>query len=83
MPRFHPKAQQNPKLQGAENLFLRHTDFLRKVHKIYFQGAQNFQSLFFGPKSGIFLNHVLKKKEIGFYILRKTKMDFKPEKRQF
>ncbi|MCM1313072.1 MAG: hypothetical protein NC252_09275, partial [Roseburia sp.] len=55
----HPKAQQNPKLQGAENLFPRRTDFLRKVNKIYFQGEQNFQCPFFDPKSGIFPNHVL------------------------
>ncbi|MCM1421994.1 MAG: hypothetical protein NC224_11440, partial [Bacteroides sp.] len=39
---FHPKAHKKSKLQGAENLFPRHTDFLRKVNKIYFQGAQNF-----------------------------------------
>ncbi|MCM1346514.1 MAG: hypothetical protein NC206_05465, partial [Bacteroides sp.] len=46
---FHPKPHKSPKLQGAENLFPRRTDFFRKVNKIYFQGAQNFQSLFFGP----------------------------------
>ncbi|MCM1347110.1 MAG: hypothetical protein NC206_08505, partial [Bacteroides sp.] len=80
---FHPKAQQNPKLQGAENLFPRHTDFLRKAHEIYFQGAQNFQSPFFGPKSGIFPNHFLRKTATGFSMLQKTKMDFEPEKRQF
>ncbi|MCM1422170.1 MAG: hypothetical protein NC224_12360, partial [Bacteroides sp.] len=68
------------KLQGAENLFPRHTDFLRKVNKIYFQGEQNFQSPFFGAKSGIFPNHFLKKKEINFSMLRKTKMDFESEK---
>ncbi|MCM1422058.1 MAG: hypothetical protein NC224_11775, partial [Bacteroides sp.] len=48
---FHPKAHKSPKLQGAENLFTRHTDFFRKVNEFYFQGAQNFQSPFFGPKS--------------------------------
>ncbi|MCM1311763.1 MAG: hypothetical protein NC252_02525, partial [Roseburia sp.] len=66
--------------QGAENLFSRRTDFLRKVNKIYFQGEQNFQSLFFGSKSGIFPNRFLKKKEINFSMPRKTKMDFEPEK---
>ncbi|MCM1311363.1 MAG: hypothetical protein NC252_00480 [Roseburia sp.] len=79
----HPKVQQNPKLQGAENLFPRHTDFFRKAHKIYFQGAQNFQSPFFGPKSGIFPNHALKKTTTIFSMPRKTKMDSEPEKRQF
>ncbi|MCM1311776.1 MAG: hypothetical protein NC206_04995 [Bacteroides sp.] len=73
---FHPKAQQNSKLQGAENLFPRHTDFLRKVNKIYFQGAQNFQSPFFGSKSGVFPNHPLERIATGFSMLRKTKMDF-------
>ncbi|MCM1312541.1 MAG: hypothetical protein NC206_10055, partial [Bacteroides sp.] len=80
---FSPKVPQNPKLQGAENLFPRHTDFLRKVNEIYFQGAQNFQSPLFGPKSGIFPNHVLKKTATAFSMLRKTKMDFEPEKRLF
>ncbi|MCM1346701.1 MAG: hypothetical protein NC206_06410, partial [Bacteroides sp.] len=63
--------------------FPRRTDFFRKVNKIYFQGEQNFQSPFFGPKSGIFPNHCLKKKKINFSMPRKTKMDFEPEKRQF
>ncbi|MCM1420789.1 MAG: hypothetical protein NC224_05260, partial [Bacteroides sp.] len=36
---FHPKAHKKPKLQGAENLFTRYTDFFRKVNEIYFQGA--------------------------------------------
>ncbi|MCM1313399.1 MAG: hypothetical protein NC252_10950, partial [Roseburia sp.] len=83
MRQFSPKAQQKPKLQGAENLFPRRTDFFRKAHKIYFQGEQNFQSPFFGPKSGVFQDHLLKKKEINFSMLRKTKMDSGPEKRQF
>ncbi|MCM1346670.1 MAG: hypothetical protein NC206_06255 [Bacteroides sp.] len=47
---FRPKVPKKSKLQGAENLFPRHTDFFRKAHKIYFQGAQNFQSPFFGPQ---------------------------------
>ncbi|MCM1312427.1 MAG: hypothetical protein NC252_05960 [Roseburia sp.] len=47
---FPQKAQQNPKLQGAENFFTRRTDFLRKVLKKYFQGERNFSSPFFGPK---------------------------------
>ncbi|MCM1312115.1 MAG: hypothetical protein NC206_02020 [Bacteroides sp.] len=76
----HPKAHKKPKLQGAENLFTRYTDFLRKVNEIYFQGAQNFQSLFFGPKPGIFPNHFPKKTTTVFSMLRKTKMDFEPEK---
>ncbi|MCM1420455.1 MAG: hypothetical protein NC224_03560, partial [Bacteroides sp.] len=80
---FHPKAHKKPKLQGAENLFSRHIDFLRKVNKIYFQGEQNFQSPFFGPKSGVFPNHVLKKTAAAFSMPQKTKMDFGPEKRQF
>ncbi|MCM1312942.1 MAG: hypothetical protein NC252_08615 [Roseburia sp.] len=78
---FSQKVPKNPKLQGAENLFPRHTDFFRKVNEIYFQGAQNFQSPFFGPKSGIFPNHVLKKTATAFSMPRKTKMDFEPEKR--
>ncbi|MCM1422102.1 MAG: hypothetical protein NC224_12000 [Bacteroides sp.] len=80
MPRFHPKAQQKPKLQGAENLFPRRTDFLRKVNEIYFQGEQNFQSPFFGLKSGFFSNLLLKNTTALFSMLRKTKMDFEPEK---
>ncbi|MCM1311821.1 MAG: hypothetical protein NC252_02820 [Roseburia sp.] len=80
MCQFRPKAQQNPKLQGAENFFTRRTDFLHKVLKKNFQGERIFLSPFFGPKSGIFQNHLLKKKETGFSMLRKTKMDFKPEK---
>ncbi|MCM1313280.1 MAG: hypothetical protein NC252_10335, partial [Roseburia sp.] len=71
------------KLQGAENLFSRHTDFFRKVNEIYFQGEQNFQSPFFGSKSGVFPNHFLKKTATAFSMLRKTKMDFEPEKRRF
>ncbi|MCM1313254.1 MAG: hypothetical protein NC252_10205, partial [Roseburia sp.] len=63
--------------------FARRTDFFRKVNKIYFQGAQNFQSPFFGSKSGIFPNHSLKKTAAAFSMLRKTKMDSVPEKRQF
>ncbi|MCM1312756.1 MAG: hypothetical protein NC252_07675 [Roseburia sp.] len=82
MCQFSPKAQQNPKLQGAENLFLRRTDFFRKVNKIYFQGEQNFQSPFFGPKSGIFPNYFLGKTATAFFMPRKTKMNFEPEKRQ-
>ncbi|MCM1313660.1 MAG: hypothetical protein NC206_10870, partial [Bacteroides sp.] len=79
----HPKAQQNPKLQGAENLFSRHTDFFRKVNEIYFQGEQNFQSPFFGLKSGFFPNYFLLKTATGFSTLRKTKMDFEPGERLF
>ncbi|MCM1312272.1 MAG: hypothetical protein NC252_05160 [Roseburia sp.] len=79
----HPKAHKSPKLQGAENLFTRHTDFFRKVHEIYFQGAQNFQSPFFDPKSGIFQNHSLIRIAVPFSMLRKTKMEFEPGKRQF
>ncbi|MCM1312448.1 MAG: hypothetical protein NC252_06070, partial [Roseburia sp.] len=71
------------KLQGAENLFVRRTDFFRKVNKIYFQGEQNFQSPFFGSKSGVFPNYSLRKTAAGFSMLRKTKMDFEPEKRLF
>ncbi|MCM1347341.1 MAG: hypothetical protein NC206_09690 [Bacteroides sp.] len=78
-----PKVPKNPKLQGAENLFPRHTDFFRKVHKIYFQGEQDFQSPFFDPKSGIFPFHILRKTATVFSTLRKTKMDFEPGKRQF
>ncbi|MCM1421243.1 MAG: hypothetical protein NC224_07580, partial [Bacteroides sp.] len=55
----------------------------RKAHKIYFQGEQNFQSPFFGSKSGIFPNHFLKKTATAFFMSRKTKMDFEPEKIQF
>ncbi|MCM1346488.1 MAG: hypothetical protein NC206_05335, partial [Bacteroides sp.] len=61
----------------------RRTDFLRKVLKKYFQGERNFSSPFFGPKSGIFQNRPLKKTATNFYMPRKTKMDFKPEKRPF
>ncbi|MCM1347229.1 MAG: hypothetical protein NC206_09110, partial [Bacteroides sp.] len=71
------------KLQGAENLFPRYTDFFRKAHKIYFQGEQNFQSPFFGPKWGIFQNRVLKKRATVFSTLRKTKINSEPEKRLF
>ncbi|MCM1347382.1 MAG: hypothetical protein NC206_09895, partial [Bacteroides sp.] len=63
--------------------FPRHTDFLRKVNKIYFQGAQNFQSPFFGLKSGVFQNHPLKKTATAFSTLQKTKINSEPEKRQF
>ncbi|MCM1313702.1 MAG: hypothetical protein NC252_12485 [Roseburia sp.] len=83
MRQFHPKAQQKPKLQGAENFFTRYTNFLRKVNEIYFQGAQNFQSPFFGSKSDFFQNHPLKKTTISFSMPRKTKMDFESGKRQF
>ncbi|MCM1311889.1 MAG: hypothetical protein NC252_03185 [Roseburia sp.] len=80
---FHLKAHKKSKLQGAENLFPRHTDFFRKVNEFYFQGEQNFQSPFFGPKSGVFPKHFLKKTTAAFSLSRKTKMDFEPGKRQF
>ncbi|MCM1420747.1 MAG: hypothetical protein NC224_05050, partial [Bacteroides sp.] len=63
--------------------FPRHTDFFHKVNKIYFQGAQNFQSPFFGLKSGIFPNRLFKNTTALFSMPRKTKMDFEPGKRLF
>ncbi|MCM1346187.1 MAG: hypothetical protein NC206_03780 [Bacteroides sp.] len=74
------KIKDFPKLQGAENLFSAHSNFLRKAHKIYFQGAPVLKSPVFGPKSGAFSNHLLKKRETSFSTLRKTKMDFDLEK---
>ncbi|MCM1312294.1 MAG: hypothetical protein NC252_05270 [Roseburia sp.] len=82
-PIFHPKHHKSPKLQGAENLFSRRTDFFRKVNEIYFHSEQNFSSPVFGPKSGIFSDLLLKNTTALFSIPQKTKLNFEPEKRWF